>query len=149
MYTFNHVITGAVIATAVTQPALALPLAFASHFALDVMPHYGDNPKTDPGGKYFIVSIAADTVLTFAVIAACLAFLPGDHVVVLLSMFLGMSPDLKWAYEYWYYRITGKRKSRGAFARWHSAIQWGERPYFWWIEFAWLGAMALVLKTIG
>jgi hypothetical protein len=37
----NHFATGALIAYAIKQPYLAFPLAFVSHFALDVLPHYG------------------------------------------------------------------------------------------------------------
>ena len=40
-----HVVVGAVIATKVVNPALAIPLAFASHFVLDKVPHW--NPHID------------------------------------------------------------------------------------------------------
>jgi hypothetical protein len=32
---------GAIIALAISQPLIALPLAFVSHFVLDALPHYG------------------------------------------------------------------------------------------------------------
>ncbi len=38
---FNHAVTGALIAGAVGNPFLAIPLAFASHFVLDAIPHFG------------------------------------------------------------------------------------------------------------
>ncbi|MFZ1324307.1 MAG: hypothetical protein WAQ57_04090 [Candidatus Saccharimonadales bacterium] len=44
MHTVNHAAAGAGIALAVRQPLLALPLALASHFVLDALPHYGKKP---------------------------------------------------------------------------------------------------------
>ncbi len=36
----NHAVTGAVVAAAINQPAVALPAAFLSHFVIDAIPHY-------------------------------------------------------------------------------------------------------------
>jgi hypothetical protein len=38
----NHVITGAILVAAIKNPVVALPLALASHFVLDYLPHFGD-----------------------------------------------------------------------------------------------------------
>ncbi len=48
-----HVIVGAAIATKVANPALALPLAFASHFVLEKVPHWNPhlNTETEKYGK--------------------------------------------------------------------------------------------------
>lgn len=42
-----HVIVGAAIATKVANPALALPLAFMSHFVLDKIPHWNPHLNTE------------------------------------------------------------------------------------------------------
>jgi hypothetical protein len=42
---FNHGMAGAVIALTVKQPVLAVPLAFLSHFATDMIPHFGLDEK--------------------------------------------------------------------------------------------------------
>ena len=36
----NHVATGVLIAVVVPDPWVALPLAFASHFVCDALPHF-------------------------------------------------------------------------------------------------------------
>jgi hypothetical protein len=42
-----HVIVGAAIATKVVHPALAIPLAFASHFMLEKVPHWNPHLNTE------------------------------------------------------------------------------------------------------
>jgi hypothetical protein len=41
MMATSHAVSGAVIALAIREPVLALPLAFVSHFVLDSLPHIG------------------------------------------------------------------------------------------------------------
>lgn len=42
-----HVIVGAAIAVAIPNPFLAIPLAFLSHFALDMAPHWNPHISTE------------------------------------------------------------------------------------------------------
>jgi hypothetical protein len=42
-----HVVVGAAIATKVANPALAIPLAFASHFVLEKIPHWNPHLNTE------------------------------------------------------------------------------------------------------
>ena len=42
-----HVIVGAAIATKVVNPALAIPLAFGSHFILEKVPHWNPHLNTE------------------------------------------------------------------------------------------------------
>ena len=53
-----HVIVGAAIATKVVNPALALPLAFGSHFILERVPHWNPHLNTEKNkfGKITVVS---------------------------------------------------------------------------------------------
>ena len=37
----NHLLAGSLIGLTVAQPALAIALAFASHFVMDALPHFG------------------------------------------------------------------------------------------------------------
>ncbi|MBR7837365.1 hypothetical protein KDL01_29065, partial [Actinospica durhamensis] len=41
MLVTNHVLSGAVLGAAVRNPWVAFPLGFASHLALDAVPHWG------------------------------------------------------------------------------------------------------------
>ena len=42
-----HVVVGAAIATKIANPALALPLAFGSHFILEKIPHWNPHLNTE------------------------------------------------------------------------------------------------------
>ena len=48
-----HVLVGAAIATKIVNPALAIPLAFASHFVLEKVPHWNPhlNQETEKYGR--------------------------------------------------------------------------------------------------
>jgi len=37
----NHVLAGSIIGLTVKEPSLAIIIAFASHFVMDMMPHFG------------------------------------------------------------------------------------------------------------
>jgi hypothetical protein len=41
MHSINHAALGAVIGLVTKDPLIAIPAAFASHFVLDALPHYG------------------------------------------------------------------------------------------------------------
>ena len=59
----NHMVTGAVIALVVKQPALALPLAFLSHFVLDALPHYGERGEEQMFSRLTRAVIVTDLVV--------------------------------------------------------------------------------------
>lgn len=42
-----HALVGAAIATKIPNPAVSLPLAFASHFVLDMVPHWNPHLNTE------------------------------------------------------------------------------------------------------
>ncbi len=54
-------IVGAAIATKVVHPALAIPLAFGSHFILDILPHW--NPHLNTETKKFGKPTKKSTIL--------------------------------------------------------------------------------------
>jgi hypothetical protein len=60
MQAINHTVFGSLIATTISEPAIALPLALASHFLMDAIPHYGEDPKAPRGSKAYYIRIAAE-----------------------------------------------------------------------------------------
>jgi hypothetical protein len=62
-----HALVSAAIASSVQNPILAIPLAFVSHFVLDVVPHwdFGTNWRSRAKAKTGAVAIF-DTVLGFS-----------------------------------------------------------------------------------
>lgn len=97
-----HVIVGAAIATHVVNPALAIPLAFASHFILEKVPHWNPhlNSETEKYGrpsKQSTYIVIADVIvsLTLGGFIASRA-LPdyGHTLTILLAAFAAVLPDV-------------------------------------------------------
>lgn len=125
----NHGLVGAIIAIAIKQPVLALPLALLSHYVLDALPHFGY------GGKGF--GEAFRHPQTF--VEVCFS---GVAFVVMLWLLwpfgwigyagalVAISPDLVWPYRYFLYERYGKApRPNGPLTHFHEKIQWAERPW--------------------
>src|SRR5882757_8996027 len=102
----NHMLTGAVIAAAVRQPALVVPLSFLSHFVLDMIPHFGgaaEDPKLRNNHPLFRKVLTADIVVLLAALFA-VPFIFDGHVqwwVLLLGMLAAYAPDVVWLIQFW------------------------------------------------
>lgn len=124
----NHALSGAAIGLAITQPLIALPLAFVSHFVLDAIPHLGlDEFGTHlKAKKKFLCILAVDATLLAAVMAWL--YVIGASFLVFACLFLAGSPDFIWAYRYVFQEKLGKVPPRkmNIFDRFHSKIQWSQ-----------------------
>src|SRR5688572_9701730 len=96
MRAINHAVTGALIGTAVGQPLLALPLAYASHFVLDGIPHWESDEK-DLSNRMmrsvFLGALVVDALSCFALFCWLIysgAVLPAFCAVA------AASPDFMW-----------------------------------------------------
>ncbi len=102
MLELAHALTGGVIAYKIGNPALSLPLALASHFAIDLLPHWNPHISTEKKKLGFL-----SRKTTFFILADCLvgltfglflAFktLPDTKRMffVLMGCFLAILPDL-------------------------------------------------------
>lgn len=124
----NHALSGAVIGLAISQPAIALPLAFASHFMLDAIPHFGlaNYEEREANKQLFHRILYADAIL----LAALLVFLlvAGAGWLAFVCLFLAGSPDFVWAYRYIFIEKFGSRPfpPMNLFSRFHSRIQWSQ-----------------------
>jgi hypothetical protein len=128
MLATSHALSGAVIGLSVTQPIVAIPLAFVSHFILDAFPHigldeYGGHLKKQ---KLFHKIIIIDAALLSAVFMWLI--LAGASWLVFVCVVAAGSPDAIWAYRYIFQERKGKNapKPKSAFSRFHSAIQWSQ-----------------------
>ncbi|MDB5168936.1 MAG: hypothetical protein JWO41_292 [Candidatus Saccharibacteria bacterium] len=151
----NHFITGALIAATVQRPLLALPLAFVSHFALDVIPHYGYGTmplKERDQKKHFILKQAVDIYFALGLFWL-LPFLLRDRqapIVTALCMFAAFVPDAIWSAQYVIaQRRGGAYKEPSAFNRFHKAIQWCENSWGIYIEIIWFVLIALGIRHIA
>lgn len=122
----NHGLSGALIGLAVANPVAAPILAFASHFALDMTPHFGFD-RFDNRRRTLIV-FAADAFLASSLLVFC--FLNSAPLIVFICIFAAISPDFAWLFRFVFYERLGKKTApkMNAFNKWHAGIQWGERP---------------------
>lgn len=150
----NHALTGAVIALAVKQPVLAVPLAFASHFVLDAIPHFGihedDHVKRNSHWLFRTV-ISIDTALAITMILT-IPLLANEIVswwIILLGMLAGIAPDTIWIYRF--IRLMRNKLVRpyGRVARFHQNIQWSEKPWGLGVEVAWMVAALVVISVLS
>lgn len=102
MFELTHALTGGVIAYKIGNPALSLPLALASHFIIDLIPHW--NPHLSEEKKKLghikrstLLIIFLDSFLGL-ILGLLLASkkLPdtGGAMLVITGCFLGVLPDL-------------------------------------------------------
>ncbi len=148
MIGFNHAVMGAIIAASVKQPAVALPLAFASHFVLDALPHYGVPTERRKIYKSFYRILASDALITFALGILLLAT---KNYQACAGAFLALSPDVVWLPRFLKEHLFEAPPSLPAdpFSRFHKKIQWGERPWAWPIDLVWaVLSFVLLLQLI-
>jgi hypothetical protein len=136
----NHVVTGAVIGAAVGQPWLALPLAFASHFAMDALPHYG---VSDHKSKKFLYSLFIDMGLASGFLLSILLMQPQHWPLLLACAVAAASPDLNHLPN-WLRELKNKPLKQGRIAYWSARIQWCERDWGIAVELVWFASMLAI-----
>lgn len=139
MIGLNHALTGAAIGLLVREPAIVAPIAFASHFALDALPHFGGTPLYKWGNRTFFQIIAIDGIITFLAVATIIFFAPEFALPIVVGVFFAMLPDGLLIHHY-------TKKSNHWFHRLHLKLQWFEKPIGAIVEAAHL--IAVVLLTI-
>lgn len=148
----NHAITGAIIATLIDKPIIALPLAFLSHFALDALPHFGYSDSTGFGEALkhkltFFVKIIIDPILLLVFFGMLIYYAPS--VWVYLAALLAILPDLEWPIAYFGFERRGKQSWRSPIGNFHWKIQRYERPWGLLVEFGWLaGSLVLLIRLL-
>lgn len=124
---FNHVLTGVAIAAVIQQPIVAPAAALLSHFVLDSLPHFGNHPTITPWKKPFLVYLVFDALLSLSALGLGLLLFPELAWLVFICASLAFAPDWLWPLHF----LMGKNNW---FFDFHKRIQWGERPWGYWIE---------------
>jgi hypothetical protein len=97
-----HVAVGAAIAMKVVNPALAIPLAFGSHFILDKIPHWNPHLNTEviENGKptkkssvIVIIDVCASLALGFFIASKALPS-TSHATTILVASFASVLPDI-------------------------------------------------------
>lgn len=142
----DHVVTGALIAATVHNPAAALPLALASHFVLDALPHIG---KISHKSKEFLVILWTDIVVASSFLGYLLIARPNYWLLMMGCGIIGAAPDLMWFPRFWK-EIHGKDMSHkpiDKITQFHSKIQWCERPWGIGVELLWFASFIFALSA--
>jgi hypothetical protein len=149
-------LTGAVVAVGLQHPLLIAPIAVASHFLLDVLPHFGvhhgDHAKRNkhPLFQYMLI---IDVALSIALLALLPSILRGaiSWWVLILGMAFAFLPDVAWLYRFFYELGKKKRKpyEESRLSRFHDKIQWGERSWGVFVEIIFFAGMGVLLGALA
>lgn len=102
MLELPHAVVGAAIAAKVGNPALALPLALASHFVVDMLPHWNPhlNRELKEHGRvttrtttFVAIDVVSSLVAGFGIASTVLPNITHFWVVI-LGAFMAVLPDL-------------------------------------------------------
>lgn len=112
----SHALIGTVIAAKISNPALAIPLALASHFIADMIPHWDTlTNRENKNWNRLVIDSVFDGILAFALSYSVikLLFPETNYLYTILIMFFAILPDLlhapytffgikqfKWAYDF-------------------------------------------------
>lgn len=102
MIELPHAVVGAAIATKVANPALALPLALASHFVLDLLPHWNPHLNREMKSHGKITSRTTAIIIADVILSLVAGFyiasqaLPdtGRFITIVAGAFMAALPDI-------------------------------------------------------
>jgi hypothetical protein len=143
----NHFLTGASIGLYISNPVVAIPTAFVSHFVLDALPHFGSPWDHELGRrvkpKLFASVIRVDALIAGAVL---LFFVTQQLWLPAICMFAALSPDFIWVYRYVFKEQFGKLPPgpKGRLSQFHKDIQQYERHWGLLIEIVFGGVLTLI-----
>lgn len=119
----NHTLAGAAIAKFLPLP-LAIPLAFASHFILDSLPHWGfESVEHEREHMRLYLSVVISDFITTVIIGIWLV--NSGHLTWLLVGLVAYSPDIVWIYRFIVKEKFGKLyPTKGnVFIQFHKSLQ--------------------------
>lgn len=142
----NHALTGAIIGLVVGEPILAIPIAIASHFVCDALPHFGVQDPNDTRIKSnaFRNYLVVDAVLCFLLVAIIFITQPNNWLLAAICAFMAAAPDFGWINRFVKAR-GGKRWKPNLFSKFAANIQWFQRPIGGVVEAAWFIAAIVIL----
>lgn len=128
MTTSNHLYAGAALALTIQQPLVGMLVALVSHYLLDVMPHYGRKEAIVIDWFNYKTTWLVEGI-NIVGIPLLVYLLWGQPWWVFAAVALAILPDTVWIFRYFYYDRYGVNATSLMLTRFHSWIQWGERPW--------------------
>jgi hypothetical membrane protein len=138
MRAINHALTGAIIGFLIGEPLVAIPVAVASHFVCDAIPHFGPgSKKAGTGSRAFEQTLILDALLCLLLVGI-FAFGHQTHwLLASICAFGAASPDFMWIKEFIRARKRQKPTKPRGILWFHHKIQWFERPIGGVVEIVW------------
>lgn len=147
MTAINHALTGAIIGLVIVDPVIAVPVAFASHFALDALPHFGSSRKDFLKSLSFKSMLIIDALLCILLVVILAIIRPQNWFIAAICAFVATSPDFVWIGKY-LEANKGRTWKVNKFSKFAAAIQWFQRPIGAVVEVAWLVAAIVLMRVI-
>jgi hypothetical protein len=141
MIGLNHAGTGIVIALTVRRPEIALPLAFVSHFILDIIPHSLVAHKRQYMIPYLIAEALGAVILTLT----CMVLFPELWLLIGACAVLAYLPDFLW--PLYYKTRLGSTVGFREFFAFHKKIQWSESYRGWLVDALYFSVIVIFLAT--
>ncbi|HET9173941.1 MAG TPA: hypothetical protein VFN56_01525 [Candidatus Saccharimonadales bacterium] len=132
MQAVNHVVAGSLLAVVLPDPVVVVPLAIASHFAMDSLPHYGNDEHAPLGSRPYFYRIVVDTILSVLIVLFFAGLYPLHAPLIILCALCAILPDLFWP-------AAAFVKQRGPLWKFfvlHKTIQRESRRGIW-VELVW------------
>jgi hypothetical protein len=146
MRAINHSLTGAFIGLSVVDPFVALPLALASHYLLDAIPHYGEKGNSDSlVSRRFIYLLIIDALLCIGLVALIIVRRPDRWLLAVICAFLAASPDFL-SINLFYRALKKAPWAPNKYNKFAGYIQWFEKPIGLVVEGAWLVALIICVS---
>ena len=143
MIGFNHALTGGLLAKLLPWP-VAVPLALASHFILDMLPHYGIPAKQRDKSLFWKLFFTVDAFATLGLAIWAVAY---QHYAMFAGGLVAVAPDFIWVARVIRKRTFNFSSVQTRFEKWHIAIQHYEFPGGLWIELP-LAAILFYLSVL-
>lgn len=138
---FNHTLAGCIIAVLVPAPLVPF-VAFASHFLLDMTPHFGQSERFSPYTRDFKLMLVADAILCFSSLGFAVVLFPSMWLILAIGAFFATLPDFMSLLE-------GRVLWLNKFFHFATVIQWGERPYGWIFDVLYASIFVSVLLSLA
>lgn len=121
MIATNHYLVGVASAALLKNPVIVFPVAFASHFILDALPHFGLKYSKNRGKILLSIGIVDAVVLLVAMVLTVNHY-PTWYLPVGI---VAISPDFAWVYRFIIKERFGALppSPRSTFNAWHANIQ--------------------------
>lgn len=138
MLVTNHALTGALLGSVLPLP-VAAPLAFASHFVLDALPHYGEHKSARNSSTPYRTIVFTDT---FFALSLNIPAVMHNQWNMIICGWIAYSPDITLIYSYFKNgrSLNDADHISGPLTKFHVKIQY-EKP---WGIFPELGIAAML-----